>query len=464
MPEAQPSRSHPRFRRRLTAAFVLVAATGAGVLGIITYTLSAAYRMQTFEGRSRDEAELALALAPEDLTETSFERLQAAYESRTGASTIARTSAGEYTSAADLHGEDIPANLQDPPSDAIAEGHTEINGVERFVLASRRSGTDYWFFFSTDPVHESLRDLRVVLGVAWLITAGAGAVVGSWFARRVLAPVRAASSAARSLASGLLETRLDGGGDDEFGAWTASFNDMAAALQQTIEQLTRAAERERQLTAEVAHELRTPLTGMAASSSLLREEVDRLTERGSRAAQILLDDVDRLRDLVLELLELARMDAGAEPTDLEPLDVERSVEAVVRAADGADDVVIAIPPGLRVRADRARLSRVLGNLLENAVRHGSPPVEISASQEGARISVRIRDHGPGIGADPDRLFDRFAKSDRSRAAGGSGLGLAIAAGHAAAMSAELRAANSPDGPGAVFTLRLPSAGGDRVNA
>jgi two-component system sensor histidine kinase MtrB len=447
-----------RFRRRLTAAFVLVAATAAGVLGALTYALSTQYRFRSFEHRSHDETEVALALAPEELTEQSFQRLQAAYESRTGASTIARSGPAVYSSSPGLALDDVPTALSDPSRD-VASVKTRVDGTERLVLAAHRREADYWFFFSTAEVTASLADLRTILVLGWLITVAAAAVVGRSVARRTLAPVRVAADAARSVASGLLETRLAGHTNDEFGEWRAAFDEMAAELETTFDRLAQAAERERRFTADVAHELRTPLTSMAAAASLLEDDVDQMPPRSRRAATVLLAEVTSLRDLVLELLELARLDAGSEPLELEVLDLRRALQAAVDGMPNppAEDVVISGGAGVVVRTDRSRFRRITANLLDNARIHGGPPVEVQVRCEPPWAIVDVRDHGPGFGAqEPGHLFDRFAKSDASRASGGSGLGLAIAAGHAEAMGAELSASDA-GGDGACFTLRVPLA-------
>lgn len=452
----------PRFRRRLTAAFVIVAAVAAGALALTTYTISAEYRTRSFESRSRDEAELALALAPAELSEPTFERLQAAYESRTGASTLARSRTGVFSSSPGLSASDIPAAVRDPAGAEIVTAKTTVDGVRRFVLASTRGGDSYWFFFSMEPVEESLSELRRVLAASWLMTAVGGALVGHIVARKTLLPVRAASEAARSLAAGLLETRLEAGSDDEFGTLTASFNEMAAALQHTIGRLEAAAAREKRFTADIAHELRTPLTSMAAAASLISDELPSLPPTSRRSVELVLADVRRLRELVLELLELARMDAGSEPLRVERLEVRPALEAVARSVVEArglatNDIQIEVPTALAVDADRARMRRVLTNLIDNAVSHGAPPVVLTARDEGTRITIEVRDHGEGIAvADPSELFDRFTKSDRSRSEGGSGLGLAIAAGHAIAMGGSLEAADSVEG-GAVFRFSVPAA-------
>ena len=136
-----------------------------------------------------------------------------------------------------------------------------------------------------------------------VVLAGAA---GALAARRVLRPVGQASAAAHALAEGLLDTRLPVETDDEFGAWAASFNEMADALEEKIRALSEAQARERRFTADVAHELRTPVTALVGEASLLREQLERMPVEAKRPAQLMVDDVSRLRRLVEELMEISR--------------------------------------------------------------------------------------------------------------------------------------------------------------
>src|SRR5207247_2816676 len=136
-------------------------------------------------------------------------------------------------------------------------------------------------------------------------------------ARRPLGACGRASAAARSIAEGLLDTRLPVQGRDEFGAWAASFNEMAQALEDKIAALSEARERERRFTADVAHELRTPLTALVSEASLLREHLDRMPEDVRRPAELLVDDVARLRRLVEDLMAVSRLAAGREQARVE---------------------------------------------------------------------------------------------------------------------------------------------------
>src|SRR5204863_2481173 len=189
-------------------------------------------------------------------------------------------------------------------------------------------------------------------------------LVGRLLARRTLEPVARASEAARSLAEGLLATRLPAGGEDEFGAWAVSFNEMADALESKISALSAAQARERRFTSDVAHELRTPLTALVGEASLLSEHLDRMPDQSRRPAELLIADVGRLRRLVEDLMEISRLDAGAESVHAEPIDVA-SVTAAILRARGWSERVSLDGEETEVTTDPRRLERIVANLVGN---------------------------------------------------------------------------------------------------
>lgn len=336
-----------------------------------------------------------------------------------------------------------------------------MNGEPFLVVAgvpAAAGSAHLYFFFSQAGTVQSVREARNVLAAGCAVAILAAALFGNQVAKRTLRPVRDGAVAARALAEGLLDTRLQPGSDDEFGVWAQSFNRMAEALEDKIAALSQAAERERRFTANVAHELRTPLTGMSSAASLLEEELASVAEPARRPAELLIDDVRRLQDLVLELLELARLDAGREVVELEPLSVSEAVRAVLRSWDGAASAEAHVDNDLFVVADRARLKRVLANLVGNAVRHGGGHVRLTTSRADGYAEIHVLDRGPGIDeADLGHVFDRFFKADPARG-GGAGLGLSIALENARLQHGTIEVANRQGG-GARFTLRLPAAPG-----
>jgi two-component system sensor histidine kinase MtrB len=431
----------------------------AGVVAAVTFLLAREYRWRTIRSTSLDEARFALAVAPAELDEESFERFRTLYERRGDADIVVRRGSTLFTSAPNLDLADLPNALTEL-SDEPQLVEAPVDGRSMLVAgATGRDDADYFLFFSLDQLHDSLDELARVAALSWLVTVVAAAAFGWLIARRTLKPVAETAAAAEAIAAGDLTTRLPAGATDEFGTLASSFNHMADEVQDLIGRLAAAAERERRFTADVAHELRTPLTGLAASAMLLRDQLDTLPTQVRRPATILVTDVERLRDLVLELLELSRLDAATEPPSLAPLQLRAAVNAVVAGADlrRSADIDVDVDPALMVSADPARLRRILANLIDNAIVHGRCPVRISAGTHGEQqVRLDVLDDGPGIAADElNKIFDRFHKADRSRASTGSGLGLAIAREYARSQGGTLTASNEP-GHGARFTLSLPA--------
>ncbi|MFF7212961.1 ATP-binding protein [Streptomyces sp. NPDC008238] len=252
--------------------------------------------------------------------------------------------------------------------------------------------------------------------------------------------LRRVARTARRIAAGDLAARTAAGppgrrGGDEITEISATVDSMADSL---LGRLTT----EQRFTADVAHELRTPLMGLVTASGLLPE---------GEATDLVRDRVGVLRDLVEDLLEISRLDAGAERAEARPVPLAEVVgESLARTGLPARFT----PDGAaRARTDPRRVDRIVANLVVNAHRHGGAPVEVAV----AGTTVTVRDHGPGF--PPELLADgpqrfRTGVSERGR---GHGLGLTIALGQARVIGASLSFANAPDG-GAVATLRLPASG------
>lgn len=450
----------PRFRTRLSSAFVLVAGVTSGLLALGSFLTIKEYRYRTFSGHAEDVARLGLLSAPSELSLDDFESLLDEFRARAGFETVARVGDVVYSSSAELGATEIPEALRSLPEPGeLAQTTATVRGTPYLVVGGAPVGgtSELFFFFHRSDLVDSLRQFGNVLAIGWLASLVFAALVGQVVARRTLRPVAHAAEAAQSLAEGLLQTRLPAPADDEFGAWAQSFNRMAAALEDKIQALSAAAVRERRFTADVAHELRTPLTGMSSAASLLGEELDSLPERGRRPAELLIDDVRRLEGLVLELLELARLDAGQDDVQCEALSLPEAVHAVLRTWGGEGRVQATIPDGLMVVADRARFKRVVSNLVANALDHGGGRVEVVGRAENGTVAIDVLDRGPGLSdEDMDRVFQRFYKADGARTRGGSGLGLAIALEQARAQGGSIEAGNRESG-GARFTFRLAAA-------
>jgi two-component system sensor histidine kinase MtrB len=314
-------------------------------------------------------------------------------------------------------------------------------------------GSQLYFLFSEDRLNRDLIQLRNVLLVGWAAVVVVAALVGRGLARRTLEPVGKASQAARDMAEGLLATRLPVEAKDEFGAWAASFNEMADALEAKITALSEAQARERRFTSDVAHELKTPLAALVGEASLLREHLDEMPKEARRPAELMVHDVGRLRRLVEDLMEISRFDAGKEDVVADEVDVPALVGAIVRSRGWANAVELA--GELVLITDRRRLERIVANLIGNAVEHGGSPVRVRVSRDGRAALIQVTDRGPGISPEHlPHLFERFYKADPSRRGPGSGLGLAIARENAQLLGGDIEVWSEFEF-GTRFTVRLP---------
>jgi two-component system sensor histidine kinase MtrB len=329
----------------------------------------------------------------------------------------------------------------------------------RLVFGSPLPGQNLETYFFV-PLTDLTRTLQILSRVLIGVAIGAvllAALVGTRVSNRVVDPVRQASRAARRVAEGLLETRLEVHGDDELAALASSFNEMAAALERRIG-------RDRRFVGDVSHELRTPLTTLRASTDFLLERKDRLPAQSRRAAELLAADIEYLQRLVDDLLDLSRVEAGRVDMAWERLNVADLAREVVarrtRTGDGAVRIEVdADPEQLSTVADKQRLERVVGNLVDNALTHGQgKEVTLRVGSDDGILQLSVEDRGPGIppGAS-GRIFERFYKADPARRRGergGSGLGLAIARENAHLHGGEIVVFNGRSG-GARFELRFP---------
>jgi two-component system sensor histidine kinase MtrB len=358
--------------------------------------------------------------------------------------------------------------------------------------------TLYFFYPQGDRLAELTR-LRNILLIGGGILAVLGAIAGYLLARRLVAPIRDASIAAERMSRGDLDIRLQAG-NDEFGVLAGSFNRMAENLQAKMDDLEAGQARERRFVADVAHELRTPVSALVGEASLLKARLeasrDACPSEVAHLAGLVSNDIARLRQLVDDLLEISRLDARAAETVLEWVDMANFVRQLVAAHGWSQSVHVVENPeppraaqlpepsmemdgstGYLLRTDKRRVERILVNLIENALRHGTTPVTIGMTRSRAveagaatvaggppplagseaAIHIAVTDSGPGIPqAHLAHIFDRFYKADPSRSSSrGSGLGLAIARENARLLAGDLVAENGPGG-GARFLLTLPA--------
>lgn len=297
----------------------------------------------------------------------------------------------------------------------------------------------------------------ILLGI---IGAGAGLmiillVLATIFSRQLSTPLRHISAAAHAIAAGDHSSRVQPANVRELADLAASFNRMAAALQQADQQ-------RRQLTADIAHELRTPLSIIKGRLEGIQDGV---YEADDEQIAALLAEVALLERLINDLHLLALADAGQLPLYRETVSPVMLVNEAIRsftqsATERKVALTTTIPSDLPdVDVDPQRIAQVLGNLISNALRHTPPGGEINlaVTADADNVTFHVRDTGSGIDpADLPHIFDRFYRSDRSRtrSSGGAGLGLAIARRLVEAHGGQIWA-TSELGRGTTVSFRVP---------
>ncbi|MFE7315403.1 ATP-binding protein [Streptomyces sp. NPDC057555] len=368
-----------------------------------------------------------------------------------------------------------PRDLPRPLKALVGRGrrgvYLELSGRTPYLWAATRMGPDIVALKRPyDREQRTVAALDRMLWVAGAAGTGLGCVVGLLVAHRLGRRLTASAATAQRIAEGDLGARLPRTGNDEIAQLTSAVNTMAEALAGRLRA-------ERDVTANIAHELRTPVAGLVTAAGLLPP---------SRPAEMVQERAERVRGLMEDVLEVARLDARTEEADREvrPLGelVRRAVAAVAgqgagpgggtpagtgpgtgrAAADGAIKVRV-VADGL-VETDPRRVERILVNLISNARRHGAAPVTVEV--DGGVI--RVRDSGPGF---PEALLTHGPQRFRTgggRGGTGLGLGLTIAAGQARVLGAGLGFTNPPGGGAeAAVDLRgalCPAADGEARGA
>jgi two-component system sensor histidine kinase MtrB len=441
-------------RRRLTIALMVAVGLSAGALAAGSYFVVRHNLLSDSADSSAKQTRVNLRIAPSYLKESPRALLEAFDRAGGGFEAVGIGPGGAFSSSFAVGPLQVPAALREIVRRGDIGYERETVAGTRYLVAGGPSGaTQLYFFFSEQKIWHELADLRNILliGVGVLIVLAA--LIGLALARRTLRPIARASGAARSLAEGLLETRLPVEGKDEFGVWAQSFNEMAAALESKIEALSAAQARERRFTADVAHELRTPLAALVGEAFLLAEHLDEMPTQARRPAELLIADVRRLRRLVDDLMEISRLDAGVESVRAESVDVGALVAGAVRSR-GWDGQVRIDATSVRVTSDPRRLERIVVNLVDNALTHGGKGVTVHVGRDGSGALVEVADRGPGVPPEHlAHLFERFYKADPSRTGSGTGLGLAIAQENAHLLGTRIDASSEP-GLGTRFRFKV----------
>ncbi|HKY68553.1 MAG TPA: HAMP domain-containing sensor histidine kinase [Acidimicrobiales bacterium] len=460
------TRLNPRLglRARITIAFAVGALIMAVVLAAATLGLTRQNLLDQRESsatartyQNAATAALQLPADPDTSSDVDPTDVLASLQTPTGSNPVIVVGDRWYARAPEFGEEVLPPDLRD----TVQAGQPALmrfdhDGSTQLAVGVPIDGGAYFEVVSLGELEETLESISISLLAAALLSTLAGAGIGWWAARRVLRPLRGIGDAAHAIATGRLETRVEASTDADLAPLADSFNDMAIALEERIQ-------RDARFASNVSHELRSPLMTLAASIEVMQNQRDDMPERARSALDLMAADIDRFQQLVADLLEISRFDAGVMHLDLEEVRVDELVLQAVQSSTEAD-VPVDIDSdlaGVLVKADKRRLSRVIANLLDNATKYGDGATRVELRKHGDAVLIAVEDDGPGVGADDrEAIFHRFNRGSSAghrRGIDGVGLGLSLVAEHIRLHGGSVWVEDRPDGQdGARFVIELPA--------
>ncbi|WP_048748877.1 cell wall metabolism sensor histidine kinase WalK [Paenibacillus sp. P22] len=322
----------------------------------------------------------------------------------------------------------------------------------------------------TDPLLFAARKLFPLLFVSLLfILVATHLLLTSLMSRRIIRPLLRLERAAGEITEGNLDFSVDIAGKDEIGRLGIAFENMRSRLQQSIRLQRQYEDNRKELITSISHDLRTPLTSIQGYVDGILEGVANSPEKTELYLQTISLKTAEMSHLIEELFLYSKLDLKGIPFHFE------EVPLAAFAADWADELAIELEkrgarleaeieagPEWRVRIDREKFKRVLGNIVQNSVKYGDKPelaIAVRVHADGDRAVLEVGDNGPGIPSEAlPCIFDRFFRAEESRNAvtGGTGLGLAIAKQIMEGLGGSIEADSAP-GQGTCIKLMLPAA-------
>ena len=455
-------------RSRFWSGLRVRAAFGFGITGLIvavagaslTYALARSYLVDQREDTAIRQAYVNARLARNILRAEApdVRAFLASLGGGTASDSVLRYRGESFATSLTIGPEEIPRDLQR----VVGLGHAghqryrDAGGNLRLAVGVRLAAVeaDYYELFSLAELEDTVELLARSLASGVAGAALIAAMVGWAAANRLVRPLRPVADAAERIAGGALDTRLAEPADPDLRRLTEAFNQMAAALESRIERETRFA-------ADVSHELRSPLAAVSAAVEIIQRRRDQLPPQVTEAFAVLSAKVSLFRRMVLDLLEISRLDGGTAVVSDDLIDLRHLLDRLVdqHAAPGTPIDVDADAP-THIRGDRRRLAQAVANILDNANRYagGAMRVRVVVPSPGW-VRLEIEDHGPGISEEErDAIFGRFARGAAGVEAGsdsGTGLGLALTAEHVRLHGGRVWVEDAPDG-GARFVIDIPA--------
>ena len=456
MPVADRQRRSLRLRTRVTLFFSLTALVASLALAVVTYGVA-----RNFLVDQRSKVIEAQAISNATLVRTTLLGPPAPQKTDIGDLVLSLKRTGEgfaFLNVVDT-GQFGDARFQRssyPPQlmNVVAQGggatqRFSVDG-EPYMAVGINIPAAHAQYYEAVPLSDTdnaLRTISTALLIGAAVTTIFAGALGWSTSRRLLRPISRVATAAGEIASGGLDTRMAPEADPDLARLVKSFNDMADAVQTRFE-------REARFASDVSHELRSPITALTAAVEVLDGRRADLPERSQQALDVVVGQVRRFDQMVMDLLELSRIDAGSTELLREEVDIGELVTRIAQRY-GFGDTPIEIDPKVprTVRVDKLRFERILANLLDNAREHAGGPSRVKVERHGRHgIALSVDDAGPGVArGERARIFERFARGSAARHRVGTGLGLALVAEHAHAHGGEAWVEDRPGG-GARFKV------------
>lgn len=434
--------------------FAVAAAVVAALFGLVAYTASRSYLTEQRESAVRDRAYVNARTALEQLRSprADIPAVLSSVAVDDGVTVLLRVDGRWFSSSVAVVVDDVPDAVIRAADDGLAAWQRfSLRGDPHLAMAVPLPAVDA-VYAQVVPL-EQLRETLATLGAALLagaaVTVVAGGAIGFLAAGRLVRPLRRLSQQAEAIASGRAAGLDVAHRDPDLEPLVRSLNDL-------IEGSARRAEQGTRFVSDVSHEIRAPLAALSAAIEVMRRRRSELPDRSAQALDLLVEQIDRFQQLVLDLLEISRIDAGRADLVLEPTSCLQLVEHTAAAVGASLDVSVApeVPP--LVLLDRRRMGQVLANLIENARRYagGATAVEVRRT-DATSIAFAVRDRGPGVPAEErSKIFERFVRGEHGeRGPSGTGLGLALVAEHAALHGGRVFVQDA-DGGGAEFVVEV----------
>jgi len=445
-----------RLRTRVTLFFSLTALVASLALAVVTYAVARSVLIEQREETARTQASTNAKTVFDQLSDDQRFDMRDLRTEGDGFALLIETNIGRESST------DIRHSIADFPSELVAavglgsssQQRYELDGSPFVAIGIHMPAVDATYFEAVpmESTESNLRAIATALIIGSIVTIVLAGALGWWTSRRLLRPLSRVATAAGEIASGGLDARMPAESDPDLDRLASSFNEMADAVQTRIE-------REARFASDVSHELRSPITALTAAVEVLDGRRSDLPERTQQALDVVVSQVRRFDSMVMDLLELSRIDAGS--TELHREDVDpRDLIPRIAQRYGFGDVPIEFDrkmPAL-VKLDKLRFERILANLLENAREHGGGPVRVTVEMRGRHAFVLgVDDAGPGVArGERSRIFERFARGSAARHRVGTGLGLSLVAEHAQAHGGEAWVEDRSGG-GARFLVSIQGA-------